>query len=188
MGAEMKFWTYGPFDVTLGDKAAFWHQTKTDVEWDGLQVTDLKHAIGCYLFAMRRGEKLIPYYVGKTTAKTGFEGEIFTPHKIEHYRRAVERRPSYRPQILLFPLTNATHDGFSAAHASQKPLIEWLEKILIGMALARNPDATNARDTKRLKQCIVDGVFGKQTRREKYDAAYYARLALTDQRDWIEEE
>lgn len=185
----MQFWTYGPYDVDIKKqsesemKQAFWQQVAESDEAEGFGRGSLKGAIGCYVFYMQYGEKMTPYYVGLTKARTGFGGEIFTPHKINHYRKALTERPRHKGKMLLFPL--ATPTGYlSLAYETNKPLIEWMERTLIGMALAKNPYLLNVRDTKNLRNCVVDGVFGIQSRHQKYEAASVARKVLTDHDDW----
>lgn len=175
----MRFWAYGPLPVNLDDLGSFWNELDSWAEFDGLEAWELRRAIGCYVFAMQRGKKLIPFYVGKTNAKTGFHGEVFTPHKLKHYRSSIAAKPTHKPKMLLFPLITAT-EKLSRAHTSHRGVIEWMERTLIGMALAKNDQLMNARDTKLLRTCIVDGVFGREGHGHQYDAAMAARRALTD--------
>ncbi|CDN46569.1 hypothetical protein [Neorhizobium galegae] len=186
----MLFWSYGAFNMPSSFdekywKSIFWLQTHEFNEYDGLTPT-LQKAIGCYVFVMARGDVLRPWYVGKTNARSGFEGEIFTPHKLGHYSTIIaEARMGWRPQMLLFPLVaNQETAQLSTAYKSSKPLIEWMERTLIGMALAKNPDLFNTRDTVKLRNCIVDGVVGKFPKRHRYPGAIAARKALTDLQDW----
>lgn len=132
---------------------------------------------------MKRGEKLVPWYVGKTNAMTGFYGEVLTPHKVDHYSNIIAEKPYWTPHMLLFPLITPG-ERLSRAYKSNKPLIEWMERTLIGMALGKNPNLYNKRDTKLLKNCIVDGVFGSFDKHQHYPAALAARRALTDRQDW----
>ena len=175
----MRFWAYGPLPIDLDDLSKFWNELDGWAEFDGLEAWELRRAIGCYVFVMQRGKKLIPYYVGKTNAKTGFQGEIFTPHKRKHYRSAIEAKPTYKPKMLLFPLVTAT-EKLSRGNTLHRGVIAWMERTLIGMALAKNEELLNARDTKLLRTCIVDGVLGKEGHNNHYDAAIAARRALTD--------
>lgn len=180
----MRFWTFGPFNAHPEDKPRFWSEVAEAEQEDGFEPKSLRGAIGCYAFVMERGEKLVPWYVGKTNARTGFYGEVFTPHKTAHYRGIVDLKMGWRPKMLLFPLITDT-GRFSQAYATNKPLIEWMERTLIGMGLAKNRDLFNKRDTKMLKNCIVDGVFGHFEKRQHYPSALAARRALTDQDDWV---
>jgi hypothetical protein len=127
------------------------------------------------LFVVKRGETYKPYYVGKTTAQTGFQGEIFQKHKLAHYSRALQKRKM--GYIFLFPLV--TNGGrFSRANNTSGPVVEWLERILIGFALRKNADLQNKRDTKLLREVWVEGVFGKQDAGRAYTPAVGARRAL----------
>lgn len=180
----MHFWSFGPFEVDLSqDRSHFWAQVREEEEWESLGHNRLCHAIGCYVFLLRYGDKYRPFYVGKTNAKSGFYSEIFAPHKLDHYQNIISEHPRHTPLMLLFPLRTPTWT-LSRAYVTNRPLIEWMERILIGMALAKNPDLYNRRDTKNLKNCIVDGVFGKFSKSQRYEAALVARQTLTDLNDW----
>ena len=154
----MLFDVYGPLPVEFGDdnerwRAAFWN----DVE--DQQAEGLKLAIGCYAFCLRNGENSKPWYVGKTLAATGFEGEIFQPHKVSHFKNANEVNRGRR-EIFLFPLL--TPEGrFSHALTAGQPSIDWLETTLIGMALAKNPRIANLQNTRMLRNIQVPGLCGE---------------------------
>ena len=67
------------------------------------------------------------------------------------------------PVIALFPFIKSESNwDFSKATVSGKPAISWLEKTLIAMAHAKNPDFKNSRDTKNLRNIYVNGLFGGQ--------------------------
>lgn len=68
----MQFWTYGPFACHPTNKRASWTLVRATEEEENYQPNELRHAIDYYVFVMKRGEKLVPWYVGKTKARTGF--------------------------------------------------------------------------------------------------------------------
>jgi hypothetical protein len=74
----MNFGTWGPFEFEFGGNfKSFWAQVDSQAQYFGIEPSDLRQAIGCYLFAIKRGDSYKPRYVGKTLAQAGFEGEIF---------------------------------------------------------------------------------------------------------------
>lgn len=181
----MQFWSYGPFDVRILEDDRYWKRAFWDAvaEYDEDAGAPLKSAIGCYVFVMSRGTVIRPWYVGKTNAIAGFQGEIFTPHKLKHYKEIIGLCASgWKPQMLLFPLATAGN-RLSYAYKTDKPLIEWMERTLIGMGLAKNPQLFNTRDTKWLRECVVDGVFGDYKSHQRYEGAIAARKALTNYED-----
>lgn len=179
----MHFHTWGPFrfEKTLATesrwKAEFWQdqvsKQETSYGWPG---GDIKSAIGCYMFATKTRTKYTPWYVGKTTAKLGFQSEIFQPHKLDHYASALEVSKQTHGFIFLFPLI-AKNGKLSHAKSSYFT-IAWLEKTLIGMALSKNPALLNLRDTLRHRNVWVEGVFGKQSQGRSSYPATEARKAL----------
>lgn len=152
----MNFNVCGPFPVernnglvstTREDKATFW----ADVEsWD----PGLSDAVGCYIFIVRG----IARYVG-LAARQEFCSEIFTPHKLNQYNQALAS-VSGNPSIILIP--KMTPSGRYARRGQGHRDIHMLEDMLIGLAVARNPDLQNIKGTKLLRNMKVPGVLNSQ--------------------------
>jgi hypothetical protein len=145
---------------------------------------ELERAFGVYVFGISWGEKLTPWYVGQTVAKTGFRGEIFQDHKLKKYNKIV-RNHSGRPVMFLFPLLTPK-DRFSQNRAAfNKRLVDWVETMLFGLTLAKNEDCQNLRGMKFLKECTVNGVLGPHyPGRPERQAAQAKRLARVRPRDF----
>jgi hypothetical protein len=171
----MLFDACGPFDFPRnrqnGWRRVFWE----DVEY---YIEGLSSSIGCYAFGLSYGNKSYPWYVGMTTAQKGFRGEIFEPHKLAHYDEILLERRG-KPTITLFPLVTENWN-FSQAGVSSKPTIEWLERTLIGMALSKNPDIRNVKDTKLFREVYVNGIMGGQFRGRRSNGATFARSLFVD--------
>ena len=181
----MNFNTWGPFDCHVQNKThwkrEFWEDVASMELSYGLDGGDLKSAIGCYLFTTRRGDKYTPWYVGKTLAQAGFEGEIFQQHKLDHYNAALSDVGQAKGQIFLFALiTDGPGDSwsFSKSFKSSKRTVDWLEKTMMGMALAKNMKLRNLKDTKLLKNVWVEGVWGDQNSGAPSKTAREAKKAL----------
>ena len=172
----MLFETYGPFhlerDFSNDWRSRFWADVEDSDE-------GLSNAIGCYAFCLTFGTKTLPWYVGQTVNPNGFKAEVFTDHKMDHYRKILGAKPKQRASIFLFPLMT---EGYSFAKKSAKgsQAIDWLEKTLIGMALSKNPNLANNRDTRMLKNIYVNGVLGKQSPGPLNVAASAARSVFLD--------
>jgi hypothetical protein len=181
----MLFNTWGPFEYRGQSdyfwKSEFWEEVASMERDYSLDPEKLRSAIGCYLFTTRRGEKYTPWYVGKTLAQAGFEGEIFQQHKLDHYNAALGDVGQKKGQIFLFALISdgpADSWSFSRSYKSSKRTIDWLEKTMIGMALAKNIKLRNLKDTKLLKTVWVEGVFGNQNTGAPSKTAREAKKAL----------
>jgi hypothetical protein len=162
----MNFNTWGPFECHVQNKphwkSEFWEEVTLMEANCGLDGGALRSAIGCYLFTTRRGDKYTPWYVGKTLAQAGFEGEIFQQHKLNHYNAALSDVGQKKGQIFLFALINVGPGeswSFSRGYKTSKRTIDWLEKTMMGMALRKNINLRNLRDTTLLKNVWVEGVF-----------------------------
>lgn len=123
---------------------------------DQLLDDGISSSIGCYIFSIRAGKGVLPWYVGMAE-KQSFRKECFTSHKINHYNNAIAGRRG-TPELTLIPkftkggkLVNPTGND----HRD----IQQLEAMLIGNCLTRNRNLLNLRDTKLLREMIVPGLL-----------------------------
>jgi len=117
---------------------------------------DLSGAIGCYVFAIRAGKGVLPWYVG-LAERQSFRKECFTAHKLNHFNNAVAARKGtplltliakYTPGRKLVAPTGGTHRD-----------VRQLELMLISNSLGRNSDLLNIKDTKLLREMVVPGLI-----------------------------
>lgn len=167
------FDVYGPFEIDRHDREV---RRAGQSMWDAAeaQAEGLARAWGCYMFCIENGQNAVPYYVGKTTAQGGFRDEVFADHKLELYNQIADFKG--KRSMLLFPLMTGDTSRFSKNSAS-KVVVEWLERMLIGLALDRNADLLNLRDTKLLRSVTVRGVIGEKAKGRPYGEVQYARRA-----------
>jgi len=126
---------------------SFWEEVEDEDE-------GLSSSIGIYIFSIRAGRGILPWYVGKAE-KCGFIGECFQPHKITHFDNCIASRKG-TPLLTLIPkFTN--NDRFTKPNGKIHHDISSLEKMLIGSCLQKNKELVNARDTKLFKEMIVHG-------------------------------
>ena len=130
--------------------SGFWELVDAD-DW-------LSYGVGCYIFSIRSGKGgVIPWYVGKTDKL--FRGECFQPHKLLHYNEALASKSAATPLLTLIPRYTPTGALAKRRKSGIYAGTEFLEKMLIGACLDRNPALCNARDTKRLKEMVVYGLL-----------------------------
>jgi hypothetical protein len=162
----MYFDAYGPFPVAVGPdgkltaaQKVFWKEVREKCGSYGYDECGLEKSFGCYVFALKTKAGCKPWYVGKTNALTGFYGEIFQKHKLTKYNQIADERNG-TPMMFLFPLL--TPSGFFSKDRSNfnKKLVDWVEKMLFGLAFKRNPKCANKHSTKFILQCVVSGVYG----------------------------
>ena len=175
----MKFDAAGPFDFDPYSKERQWRKQF----WDGIEIPDnldgLDFAIGCYVYCLERGERILPWYIGKTIAKNGFKGEIFQDPKVMRYREVTPKPHRHGAKMMLFPLVTAKNWKISWNTSERsKKAIDWLEKELIILALTRNPKLTNVRDTLLVKNVSVRGIMGQQPAGQPTKAARFVRRDL----------
>lgn len=157
--AQMRFEVYGPFmmqrkDTGLIDnsseaKKAFW--CAVDEEDEGLS-----EACGCYVFAWRHGNNIVPWYVGKTNTGS-FKNECFQYHKLGHYNDIAAAKERGNP--VLFIVAELTPTGLFANPSPNRPEVDALENILIGIAYAINRNLCNIKGVKILQQLYVPAII-----------------------------
>ena len=158
----MQFEPYGRFevprkrdtnhvDMSKQAKAKFWAKVE---EVD----PGLSKACGCYLFAISASGAIKPWYVGK--AEKGFKQEVFTPTKLGHYNEVLAR-PHGRPTRgvpIVFLLARVTpKEKFCKPSRHPRRDVDFLEAVLIGMALRRNKGLRNVAGTQLLRDLTVRG-------------------------------
>lgn len=123
----------------------------------------LQCALGCYIFALRkRGGGIVPWYVGKT-CRQGFIRECFEPHKLVYFNEVVAGEAGVP---LLYLIARVTPGGkFTKSFPARES--DYLETLLIGMALQRNPSLKNVTRTKLLKELHVPGLVNSRANPRK---------------------
>lgn len=155
----MNFFPHAPIEIPrqnsrliAADKESltqFWTQVDTMV--DGIS-----GAIGCYVFSVRAGKGILPWYVGMAE-KQSFQKECFTSHKLLHYNNIVASRKG-TPLLTLIPKYSPGEHLISPTESQHRD-IQFLEKLLIANCVARNPDLCNKKDTKFLRDMVVHGLL-----------------------------
>ena len=156
----MRFVPYGPFDIPKGKNGLIDTRKESLAElWAQVAVTGtdgLPQAVGCYIFAVRAGKGLRPWYVG-LAEKQPFQVECFSSHKLNHYNQAIAARKGTPFLTLIARLTPG--GNYAKASKTAHRDIRLLEEMLIGACLRRNPRLLNVKDTMLLKQMIVPGLI-----------------------------
>lgn len=131
------FEPYGPHVIPVAslpsarrlkeDLAEFWQKIEEEVA----------EAVGCYVFGVKSGRDLLPFYVGMTREQT-LRKECFNPRNINIYNGVIGGRERGTP-VMSF-LVHPVRRGPNSRRA-----IEELEKFLIEKGLDRNDRMHNQR-------------------------------------------
>lgn len=125
---------------------------------DSCNETDagLSNGIGCYLFVLKIGESYKPYYVGMASQRC-FASERLGSHKILIYNEALNDQ---RGIPAIFLIAKRSKSGkLSKPSKNRDKAISWLESLLIGMCIEKNPKLKNISKTKLLKEMLVPGIL-----------------------------
>lgn len=174
----MKFSIHGPVDLPrakgLIDSSAVAKKTL----WQRVSELDpeLPSACGCYIFVVKARRGTLPWYIGLT--KRTFKAEALGAHQINHYNLALAEKTGVAPQ--LFFLAKETPTGkFAKPSRDAHKDVEFLETLLFGIALNRNPALRNTKNTKFLKNVCVPAIINSPARKpNKQELALKAALGL----------
>jgi hypothetical protein len=136
----------GPYELPVGGKR-FLKPDELDQFWDGIK--DMADKRGCYIFAVRAGGGVTPYYIGKTTR--AFRDEALNPRNQVEFVQPILAERKGTP--VLFLLTSPEKKG-----PTNKKHIDQLEKFLIQQALLVNEELKNIHGTK-LPDWGIKGVY-----------------------------
>lgn len=128
----------------------FWMSVDAQLQ-DGLS-----GAIGCYIFSVRAGRGMLPWYVG-LAEKQSFRKECFTSHKLVHYNNVLANQKG--TPMMTFVSKYTPGDKLLNPTGNEHRDIRFLERMLISNCLQRNPCVSNARDTKLLREMVVPGLL-----------------------------
>lgn len=132
------FTVHGPYDVPVHEGKV----SRTITEDQAREFWKLHHDLamrkGCYVFAIRAGRGIKPYWVGRAT-KT-FRQEVFAPHKLSKYQKALVDYAKGTPIMFLLTLPNQKGKPNLTG-------IKDLEAFLIQVGVSRNPDLLNTVGT-----------------------------------------
>ena len=89
-------------------------------------------ARGCYIFGVKAGRGITPWYVGQS--KTGFKNECFATTKINHYHDVINVTSRGTPVLIL--LARYTQ-GNNIARTVAQDEANFIEQYMIGLALGK---------------------------------------------------
>ncbi len=177
----MNFFPYDSIEMPRGtggiiadDKrslSAFWNAVD---EVCGYQIST---ACGCYVFSIRAGRGVLPWYVGKAE-KQSFRAECFAAHKLNIYNKVLANRKGGTP-LLTFVAKHTPNWAIVSPRGSNQKDIQFLEDFLIASAIQRNPRLVNIRSTKMLKDMIVHGVLNTPQGKQRESVRAFRELMGT---------
>jgi hypothetical protein len=171
----MEYTIHGPFKMTKSKSGLVDKSNRAKKEfWDKVEKTEpcLPSSSGCYLFAIRAGKGIKPWYVG-VASRQPFRNECFAPHKIIIYDEALVGK---KGTPLLFFVAKRTKRGkFVKPGKNASPVNAYLETILIGAALDKNPKVMNMKKTKFLKGMCVPGLLNTRKKKPSQSEAEFKK-------------
>ena len=136
------------FDVPLDARRLLDGKTCVEAFFVG-EAAKYKNKKGCYVFALRNGGGVTPYYVGKT--KRSFEEESFAAQKISHHYQPIITRNQGTPVMTFVAID-------SARGRTPDSMIREVEKYLIQAAYAKNPRLSNVQNLPK-ELWLIEGVM-----------------------------
>ena len=122
--------SFGPFEIPCKQlKKVRNIPMKWPEEWNDGLLAEFKNRKGCYVYAIKAGKGVRPWYAGKTT--TAFKSEAFTADKVVRYNEVLSDLKRGKP-VMYF---------VSPDKGSSQKIIDALEKYLIYFVYRKNPQA-----------------------------------------------
>ena len=164
----MRYQILGPFalpttadrelDFSLEARKMFWCNAEAETGYE-----ELRMGRGCYLYAIRAGKGIRPWYVGQS--KGPFLNEVFAPSKLEHYQAAHE---SYqRGTSILFLIARLTPGRKLMKGKLSEDEAKFVERRLIISAYRENRRLRNVHQVKYAKELVIPGLFNDKTSEKK---------------------
>lgn len=159
----VQFEAHGPFEVSYerdGKRTTFRPSAALS---ESKEFTTCR---GVYIFAVKRGRALLPFYVGETSRP--FKDEVFEPHKVAHYHTALGNTKRWKASLFLI-----------VQPKSKKPNVTFIrdiENFLIRVAWQRNSDLCNIKGLPEPKW-EIPGVTSPGTKKAS-QSARFLRKAL----------
>lgn len=148
----VEFIVKGPYELVplKAKKGILIDDNSVAAFWSG--AAPVANESGLYLFALRRGRGYTPFYVGKADKQT-FKQETFTPRNVNGYLQTIVQEPG---TPVFFFLCRSSKPGPLSSDALKE-----LEKDLIGMAYAKNPNGLINRHHAKTKEApyAIKGVI-----------------------------
>jgi hypothetical protein len=151
----MRYSIHGPFELRTKNGLVDRNKEAKNNFWGAIEKTDsiLPFACGCYLFAIRAAKGIKPWYVG-LAAKQSFQGECFSPQKTNIYNDVLAGRKRGKPFLFLIAKKTKQDKFVKPSKKGHRDSI-YLETLMIGVALEKNPELMNIKKTKFLRGMLV---------------------------------
>ncbi len=136
-----KYTVTGPIKIKYknGSRGVFLDETNITEFWENTEAEKIRKSKGCYIFGIRAGRGITPYYVGKTSRD--FEKECFADHKRIKYHEALSKG---KGSPVMFFVAHPKQRGKTNGRQ-----ISEIEEFLIKLQSARNEDHLNKNGSKR---------------------------------------
>ena len=167
-GTKRKFRVCGGFKLKRDEgRATVWDRVKGPTEWN------LRDACGCYVFTIKHGNSLKPWYVGKAE-RTDFNTECFS----DRNRGIHDRLHRKNGTLLIFLLPALTERGNLRRIPGKKgdEYIKHLEEMLMGMALRANEGLLNVQHVAWLRNIMIPGFINPGQGKPPTDAQDLKRV------------
>jgi hypothetical protein len=131
---------------------------------------EIGNRTGCYIFAVAKGKRFEPWYVGKATRS--FAQEVFNDSNARKYMEAMELAKTGRPVVLF--VCHPKQKG-----ALNRKAIDKLESMLVEECGGQNPNIRNARKS-LVYRTIIKGVVNSGQGKPTANAVAIRRMMGRD--------
>jgi len=127
----------------------FWDKARKETE------LPIDTAVGYYIYAVRAGPGIMPWYVGQ--AKKSFGLEIFSLANQKKYETHFNSNNRKGTPVILFVIRQTPKGKMQDVKLSHKEA-DWVEDYLIRCGLNKNPDLLNKQNTLHFTTVTIPGI------------------------------
>lgn len=148
-----KYENYGGFEIPRKNKIV--DHASLEGFWNSVEQEEgLSSAKGCYVFAVKAGRGMRPWYVGQAGGERGFKQEVFGDHKLKHYNGLISGQRG--TPFMFFIAAKTAKDRFRKVSGLE---LNWVENFLISLAVEANGNLLNKKNTGLLQECSIPGLL-----------------------------
>jgi hypothetical protein len=148
----IEFEPCGPFEVLFEKNSKGVKHIKDKKQSELWEESECGERVGVYIFGIRTGGGITPWYVGRTVK--GFSQECFQHHKLNKYNEALHSVDIGTPVI--FFICEPIKKG-----RNNMSFIDAVETLVINYAQKKNPEITNVHKRSK-EEWVIKGITQPQ--------------------------
>lgn len=120
----------------------------------------IESAVGCYVYAVRAGQGITPWYIGQ--AKESFGQEAFSYRNFKIFKQHFDEKINKGTPVIFFVIRQTPGGKLQAKYDVTEA--NWVEDYLIRRGLDKNPDLLNKKNTRHFTNVVIPGIHNAKAK------------------------